>query len=282
MAPTYLDTLAAFTSFLAAYTHTLLYLRAIYPRTAFARSRFHNAPVWQSRHPLVCEWIRDAIAAVREELLVGAVARIAIVIFALPGREASGSAAIMERYLLDVSSFPAVPRNERNMEMEWESSPAAQPAEHADPAVRKRPADPELDAHVDVNLSEQFRAAFIALTTRAGMLAPLAGECSFNISMELKDDADIDPPISHPQPWVPVQPSLQKTGRTATARNAHDEEEREKGRSRQGRDLGGAKVTPIRSVQAGVFRFETWIEEAKAKFERGTDSSETSFGSSIG
>ena len=69
----------------------------------------------------------------------------------------------------------------------------------------------------------------------------------------------------------------------ATMRDEFDEEEFETGRRREeeGEDLGGAKVTPIRTVQAGVFRFETWIEEAKAKLQSTLgDSTKTSFADS--
>jgi len=67
--------------------------------------------------------------------------------------------------------------------------------------------------------------------------------------VELKDT--VDPPIGHPQPWVPSQPSLQ-TG--------------EKGSSdRIGSDLGGIKTTPVRSVETGKFILEMWVEEGKAK-----------------
>jgi mitotic spindle assembly checkpoint protein MAD2B len=285
MAPTYLETLAAFTSFLTAYTHTLLYLRSLYPRTSFVNSRFHNTSVWQSRHPLVCEWIRDAITAVREDLLLGTVSRIGIVIFSLPENNTTGSAKIMERYMFDVSTFPVVSKNERNMEIEWESSASEQENDsdesHAPVVNRKKGKEKEWDADVDVNLSEQFRAALIALTSRTSRLEPLPPNCSFNISMELKDEADVDPPIKHPQPWIPVQPSLQKTGRKATVRDEEEEQAREKAID-GGEDLGGVKVTPIRAVEAGVFRFETWIEEGKAKFEMQSDSTKTSFGSSIG
>jgi mitotic spindle assembly checkpoint protein MAD2B len=286
MAPTYLDTLAAFTSFLTAYTHTLLYLRSLYPRTSFVNSRFHNASVWQARHPLVCEWIRDAITAVREDLLLGTVSRIGIVIFSLPENSATGSAKILERYMFDVSTFPVVSKSERNLEMEWESSASEQEndSDGSDAPVvdtRKKGKEKEWDADVDVNLSEQFRAALMALTSRTSRLEPLPANCSFNISMELKDEADVDPPIKHPQPWIPVQPSLQKTGRKATVRDENEEEAREKAID-EGEDLGGVKVTPIRAIEAGVFRFETWIEEGKAKFEKQSDSTKTSFGSSIG
>lgn len=285
MAPTYLQNLSAFTSFLTAYTHSLLYLRSLYPRTSFVNSRFHNASVYQSRHPVVCEWIRDAIAAVREELLEGTVSRIGIVVFSYgDGETRTGGAKIMERYMLDVSTFPVVGKNERNMEVEWDNTPSDDGDNNSEPedeqAARvKKPR--ELDADVDADLSEQFRAALISLTTRTSLLSPLPPNCSFNISMELKDEADVDPPVRHPQPWIPVQPSLQKTGRNATVRDEDEEVEVEKGKVKKGEDLGGVKVTPIRSVEAGVFRFETWVEEGKAKFEaKDGESTKSSFTSS--
>jgi mitotic spindle assembly checkpoint protein MAD2B len=223
---------------------------------------------------------------VREDLLLGTVSRIGIVIFSLPENSATGSAKILERYMFDVSTFPVVSKSERNLEMEWESSASEQEndSDGSDAPVvdtRKKGKEKEWDADVDVNLSEQFRAALMALTSRTSRLEPLPANCSFNISMELKDEADVDPPIKHPQPWIPVQPSLQKTGRKATVRDENEEEAREKAID-EGEDLGGVKVTPIRAIEAGVFRFETWIEEGKAKFEKQSDSTKTSFGSSIG
>lgn len=285
MAPTYLETLSAFTMFFTAYTHTLLYLRTLYPRTSFVHSRFHNTSVYQSRHPLVCDWIRDAVTAVREELLEGTVARIAIVIFSYGGEGKNGSAKIMERYMFDVSSFPVVEKNERNMEIEWDdNSSDGNETDPEDENPKRKGKEKALDADVDINLSEQFRAALMSLTTRTAQLSALPPNCSFNISMELREEGDVDPPIGHPQPWIPVQPSLQKTGRKATSRDEDEEEEVEAGReesNKEGVDLGGVKVTPIRSVAAGVFRFETWVEEGKAKFEGQTDdSTKTSFTSS--
>jgi mitotic spindle assembly checkpoint protein MAD2B len=279
MAPTYLDTLSAFTSFLTAYTHTLLYLRALYPRTSFVTSRFHNTPVHQSRHPLVCEWIRDAVSAVHAELLEGTVSRIGIVIFSNPDSE-TGSAKIMERYMFDVSTFPVVSRNERNMEIQWEAE--SDEGSDEERVGRKKGKEKEWDANVDVDMSEQFRAALIVLQTRASQLKALPEGCSFNVSMELKDEADVDPPVRHPQPWIPVQPSLQKTGRKAVVRDEEEERQVEAGKN-EGGDLGGVRVTPIRSVQAGVFRFETWVEEGRAKFEgQDNDSTKTSFASFVG
>lgn len=190
--------------------------------------------------------------------------------------------------MFDVGTFPVVDRNERNMEMEWDgnSSEAGDSDRDEEDGVRPKKKDKALDADVDVNLSEQFRAALLSLTTRTAQLSSLPPHCSFNISMELKDQGDVDPPIEHPQAWIPVQPSLQKTGRKAASRNEGDNVDEgivacTKGSHEEGRDLGGSKVTPIRSVEVGVFKFETWVEEGKAKFQaRGDDSTKTSFASS--
>ncbi|KAJ4301859.1 hypothetical protein N0V90_003955 [Kalmusia sp. IMI 367209] len=266
MAPTYLTTLSAFTQFLTVYTHSLLYLRALYPRTSFLRARFYNTPIYQSRVPSVCTWILDAVTAVHDELAKGTVARIAIVVFHASSKDdksqGTGSVQVLERFLLDVKW--AKTEEERQQAAE---KAAADREEAKDDDEGERPED--LGAEADPNLAEQFRAALITLTTRVSRLAPLPAGCSFNISMELKDEADIHPPMEHPQRWVPVQPSLQKTGRKGAEGVEHGSET--KGRS-EGEDLGGAKVTPIRTVEVGVFRFETWIEEGKAKFETKTPS----------
>lgn len=308
MGATYTETFDAFTNFLTAYVHTLLYLRTLYPRTSFVHSRFHNTSAYQSRHPLVCEWIRDAIDAVRSELLAGTVSRIAIVIFSYgsgsknSSGESGGSTStgtgdvkILERFMLDVSAFPVVDKDDRNAVLEWmssrpssrTSSRPASPSSHeaedeherGDRTPRRNRSEsrepPPFDIGVDTDLSEQMRAALISLTTRCAQLSPLPEKCSFNISMELKDEADVDPPLGHPQAWIPVQPSLQKTGRRNDKRaRVEDESEggstqesKEQDKRNMGEDLGGVRITPIRTVEAGTFRFETWVEEGRAKFE---------------
>ena len=174
--------------------------------------------------------------------------------------------------MLDVGAFPVVPKADRTMDIEWErhnsqtpsppASPSAPPPPRAKGKGKAAEKPKPLDADTPVDLSEQFRAALITLHTRSSSLKPLPKNCSFNISMELKDEPDIDPPLGHPQLWIPVQGSLQRTGRKGREEDVEGEEQRR----REGQDLGGVKVTPIRAVEAGVFRFETWIEEGKDKF----------------
>jgi mitotic spindle assembly checkpoint protein MAD2B len=276
MAPTYLDNLTHFLDFLTAYIHTVLALRDLYPRTTFLTAKFHNTPVFQSRHPTLCAWITDAVDKIRIELLNSTVARVVIVIYHFPEHgNKTGSAEVIERFMLDVSQFPAVSKQERERELEWASSDQAN-KDGSTENEEKGKSRTEVD--VDVDLSEQFRAALFMLTTRCAQLKPLPPNCAFNIALELKDESDVDPPIGHPQAWIPVQPSLQKTGRKnaqAEPAGGDDSTKGDANKGKEGSDLGGVRTTPIRAVEAGVFRFETWVEEGKAKF-KGQDTSQGS------
>ena len=66
---TYASLVSTFGSFLTVAIHTILYERSIYPETSFLSARKYNFPVRQNRHPKVCSWINDAVAAVEAELL---------------------------------------------------------------------------------------------------------------------------------------------------------------------------------------------------------------------
>jgi mitotic spindle assembly checkpoint protein MAD2B len=66
---TYYAVVLAFKDFLTVAVHTILYERDIYPQTSFLKARKYNYPVRQSRHPKVCKWIQDAVAAVEAEML---------------------------------------------------------------------------------------------------------------------------------------------------------------------------------------------------------------------
>lgn len=66
---TYHAVVAAYSDFLIVSIHTILYERQIYPHASFIKARKYNYPVRQSRHPKVCKWIMDAVAAVEVEML---------------------------------------------------------------------------------------------------------------------------------------------------------------------------------------------------------------------
>ena len=65
----YHTVVSAFSDFLTVAIHTILYERRIYPQESFISARKYNYPVRQNRHPKVCQWVQDAVAAVEVEML---------------------------------------------------------------------------------------------------------------------------------------------------------------------------------------------------------------------
>ncbi|PNS18453.1 hypothetical protein CAC42_6270 [Sphaceloma murrayae] len=226
---TYRDLIEAFTTFVTVSVHTILYERNIYPATSFITARKYNYPVRQNRHPRVCKWITDAVAAVEAELLKCSVDRIAVVIYDQQDRP-------LERYMFDVSRFPVVPASEQNT-----------PLQRTDDKGEKVAVLPMVD------LEEQLRATMSRLSGCGNRLLPVPEGCTFTVAVELKGESE--PPLGHPQPWIPAQPSLQK-------RTRKDEDGLHEVR---GADEGGVKTIPVRSVAAGDLAFEMWIEEGKDK-----------------
>lgn len=136
-----------------------------------------------------------------------------------------------------------------------------------------------------VELEEQFRAMFARLGTSCAKLRPLPEDCSFTMCIELRDVLGVDPPMGHPQPWIPAQPSLQPPSGEGWGEGEDDDDDgggggngggggtRDKGTKskERGSDLGGVRTTPVRSLEAGEFVMEMWIEEGRGKEVLGTD-----------
>jgi mitotic spindle assembly checkpoint protein MAD2B len=224
---TFASLVANFAEFLTVAIHTIIWERGIYPDSSFIKAKRYNIPVRQSRHPKVCEFIQAAVDAVREQLLKGSLQHVCIAIY-------SPSLQALERFVFDVSKFPVVPKEDLYTQLEREGTAQAAPP--------------------SVDLEEQLRAALSRLTGCGSKLSPLPPDCSFNVAVELKDEAD--PPIGHPQPWIPAQPSLQRRAGGSDADGYED---------RLGSDLGGLKLTPIRTIDAGEMVFEMWVEEGEGK-----------------
>lgn len=135
--------LTHFATFLTLALHTLLYHRSLYPEPTFLTARAYNLPVRQSRHPGVCRWVTDAVAAVVAQLRTAAVERVVFSVHeksvAVPAAPAAAPAptsafavkggapkkdaakrekgaqktfAVLERWIFDVSSFPSWPGEE--------------------------------------------------------------------------------------------------------------------------------------------------------------------------
>lgn len=170
--------LTSFTQFLTICIHNILYYRSIYPAETFLTSRAYNLPIHQSRHPKVCSWIRDAVDAVKTQLIVGVVERIAVVIY-------NGQAKVMERWMFDVASFPA-----------WEGFKEAM-------GTRMDEEEDELDeeaiGNIEANIEgkvnwtdvdEQLRATIRKLAYAAEKLRKLPDGCTFTIAVELRDEGE--------------------------------------------------------------------------------------------
>ncbi|KAI5922534.1 DNA-binding protein [Camillea tinctor] len=242
--------LTSFTQFLTVCIHNILYYRGLYPSQTFLTSRAYNLPVHQSRHPRVCAWVRDAVDAVRAQLVRGAVERIAVVIH--DGR----ARGVMERWMFDVAGFPA-----------WQGVAGREQQDSGGGDIAEGGAEDggewDEDAAGDGNggaaedgkvnwtdVDEQLRAAVRRLAYAGEKMTPLPAGCTFTVAVELRDESEA--PIGHPQPWVPSQPNLQT---------------KSKQKQNPGEDIGGAKTTPLRIVEVGPLFFECWVEEGKAKIE---------------
>ena len=171
--------ITSFTDFLTVAIHTILYERSIYPQTSFLSARKYNLAVRQSRHPKVCEWINDAVAAVETELLKGSVDKVAIVVY-------DKSNTPRERFVFDVSRFPMVAASELDTTLE-----------------RTGPDGQKMSILPTVDMEEQFRATMSKLGNCGSKLQELPPGCTFTIAVELKGDGGA--PLGHPQPWMPVE-----------------------------------------------------------------------------
>ena len=258
---TYASLTSAFTAFLTVAIHTIIAERNIYPTESFLTARAYNFPVRQSRHPLVCQWINDAVAAVEKEILKGTIAKIAVVIFdtgegILNSDEnnthyANGGVRPLERFVIDMKNWPVIPTIEVDTEF---ASPNAQ-------GTTAQEEDPDID--------EQLRAVLAKLAVCSNSLKPIPDGCTFTICIELK--GEMDPPIGHPQPWIPSEPGTQ---RILLTRGNEEFGGDIKTATKNGEELGGGKTVPIRAVGASELMFEVWVEEGKAKNENACMSKE--------
>ncbi|KAK1585542.1 HORMA domain-containing protein [Colletotrichum navitas] len=223
--------LTSFTSFLTITTHTILYHRRLYPKQTFLMTKAHNLPVPQSRHPALCEWINSALAAIQDQLALGTVSKVCIVI------HAPNTMAVIERWVFDVANFPV-----------WAMGKGKEKI-GAGHRFQRREVDDD-DGSVNwIDVNEAYRGALRRLAYAAEMKGSLPEGCTFTMAVELRDEAPA--PIGHPQPWIPSEPYLQPASRTNPV---------------PGIAIGGASTTPLRSVEAGPLFFECWVEEGKPQF----------------
>lgn len=232
-----LDTLA---SFLTVATHHILYLRRLYPSVSFLSARAYNYPARQSRHPAVCGWIKDAVAAIRDQLEKNTVEKVSLCIYECDENR------VLERWTFDLRSFPSVAKRDRDVPFE-SSSNDLDNGDH--PLARK------------VNLSDleaNFRATLSRISSSAARLTPLpkgpaAPECSFTLTIEVKDRADrpVGRLEKEERKWIAAEPEPFDQSTKISNKESPS---------------SNSKTHAIRRLEAGELRMEVWVEESTAKF----------------
>lgn len=218
-------------NFLTITLHQVAFSRSIYPSTSFLTTRAYNYPVSQSRHPGVCAWITDAVSSIHAELLKSSVERVVIVL----AHPVSGTP--LERFVFDVSRLARLPSGETGT-----------------PFVRNAAA-----ARNEISMDEQFRATLAKIAQCDHRLKPIPKGCTLAVALELRDEAD--PPLGHPQPWIPVESGSQREKASVS------EDGEMVAAPKKGNLLGGIKTVPLRTVDAGEMVFEAWVEESRSKLE---------------
>ncbi|KAI0931699.1 hypothetical protein AcW2_000536 [Taiwanofungus camphoratus] len=164
------------TEFIEVAVHTILYVRQVYPPDLFVRRKKYDTPVFQSRHPALNEYISGAVKAIAEELVLGTVDKVVVVI-------KNKDEAPLERFIFAVWNMIQVEAYNKDTSVE--------------------------NAMTSAVLGQYFRSFLIKLTMVECQLGQLemGDDLSFAIVLELQDDKA--PSVAHgenPPPWIPVTP----------------------------------------------------------------------------
>jgi len=172
---TFNEAVRGIVEFLEVAIHTILYVRQIYPADIFVRRKKYDTPVFQSRHPGLNEYISGAVKAVGEEIVLGNVDKVVVVI-------KDKDEIALERFIFSVQSMIQVEPYNKDTNVANAMSAAS--------------------------LGQYFRSFLVKLNMIECQLGQLAlGEnVSFAIVLELQDDRA---PTSSdgkedPPPWIPA------------------------------------------------------------------------------
>lgn len=176
----------------------------------------------------------------------------------------------LERYQFSTASFPRIPKAEILTPFLSEDTDEVEDAEEREESEETaKPDDPDGEpahpAPPASDLPEQFRAALSRLSSLK--IDPLPAGCTFTVVIELRDDGDVEPPISRDQSWIAAEPAIQKPKGDVTGKG-------NKGRTGDQvkntvvQNSGGVRTTPVRKLEAGAFILEVWVEEAKKRTDK--------------
>ncbi|KAI0052526.1 DNA-binding protein [Auriscalpium vulgare] len=172
---TFNQTVHGITEFIEVAIHTILYVRQIYPADLFIRRKKYETPVFQSRHPGLNEYISGAVKAVGEELILGNVDKVVVVI-------KDKEDVALERFIFSIQNMINVESFNKETEVEGAMETAA--------------------------LGQYFRSFLVKLSMIEAQLGELPhnAENSFAVVLELRDGKAPSAPMGKddPPPWMPA------------------------------------------------------------------------------
>ncbi|EXJ55347.1 hypothetical protein A1O7_08274 [Cladophialophora yegresii CBS 114405] len=252
--------LDALTTFLTVTTHHILYLRRLYPPTSFLSTRAYDYPVRQNRHPKVCAWVNDAMAAVRDQLQKDVVEKLSLCVYECKANR------VLERWTFDLRSFPQVIKRDDNIPIE--PKPPNEEEDGYDDEGDDDDGDILLEQLNLADLEAHFRATLSRVATSAARLMPLpegpgAPESSFTLALEVKDEADrpVGRMEKEERKWIAAEPA------SALNRPSPSVPPLEPQQNEQVLDKLSPRTHPVRLLEVGELRLEVWVEESAAKFE---------------
>ncbi|KAH9968589.1 DNA-binding protein [Russula dissimulans] len=164
------------TEFIEVAIHTILYVRQVYPADLFVRRKKYETPVYQSRHPGLNEYISGAVKAVGDELVLGNVEKVVVVI-------KDKDEVALERFIFSIQTMIAIDKDH----------------------VQSRSVE---GAMATAALGQYFRSFMVKLSMIESQLAelPRDGEITFAIVLELREGKapSAMPDKDDPPPWLPA------------------------------------------------------------------------------
>ncbi|KAI0347769.1 DNA-binding protein [Trametopsis cervina] len=172
---TFNQTVKGIADFIEVAIHTILYVRQVYPAEIFVRRKKYNTPVFQSRHPALNEYISGAVKAIKDQLALGNVDKVVVVI------KSSSEDIAYERFIFAVRNMIEVEPFNKDTRVE--------------------------NAMTAVTLGQYFRSFLVKLCMVESQLGALdlQDDITFAVVLELKDDkAPSVTQSQEPPPWVPT------------------------------------------------------------------------------
>ncbi|VDB85274.1 unnamed protein product [Peniophora sp. CBMAI 1063] len=172
---TFNQTVKGILEFIEVAIHCILYVRQIYPADLFIRRKKFDTAVYQSRHPALNEYISGAVKAVGEELILGNVDKVVVVI-------KDKEEVALERFIFTIQNMIDVE------------------AYNKDTAV--------VGALEASSLGQYFRSFLVKLNMIEAQLGemPHGDSRSFAIVLELQDNIapSVNAAKETPPPWIPA------------------------------------------------------------------------------